>query len=242
LVRSRLQELKPLYDQFVCVRVLHMNDVNLNVFKFDYDLTWITFFLSPDEKIYSRYGGRDPKSADDRLSVEGFKYTMKLALEEHKHSKKEDPPAKPAAAKLQTWQTGQKGCLHCHQVWTKTRVEERANKKFDANSLFVYPIPENVGLTMSVDEGNKVKSVKDGSPAEMAGLKSGDLLEKIHDTKTFSQGDVMTGLHNSPWEGKITVQYRRDGNSEKAELDLPADWKKSDLKWRPSMRFERMPK
>ena len=60
MVRSAYPELKPLYDQFVCVRVLRMNDVDTQLFRFDYDVTWYAFFLSPGERVYGRYGGRDP--------------------------------------------------------------------------------------------------------------------------------------------------------------------------------------
>src|SRR5207244_4517051 len=140
------------------------------------------------------------------------------------------------------FQGERRGCMHCHQVWEGLRREERAKGTFDHQSFYVYPLPENVGLTLSVDEGNKVTAVKANSPAAKAGIQAGDILEKVHQTKTFSQGDVMAGLHDSPVEGMIKVQYRRDGQSDTVELELPKDWKKTDLSWRPSMLKEKIPK
>ena len=212
-----------------------MNDVNLRLFRFDYDLTWYTFFLSPGERVYGRYGGRDPKSCDARLSVAGFKNTMKLVLDEHKRSKADDPPPSPVAFRREPFQTNQRGCVHCHQVWEGQRREARANGTFDEQSLFVYPLPENVGLTLSVDEGNRVTAVAPNTPAAKGGLRAGDILETIHRTKIFSQGDVMAALDGAPPVGTITLTYRRAGRATAVELELPKGWKKTDLSWRPSM-------
>jgi serine protease Do len=212
-----------------------MNDVNLRLFQFDYDVTWFSFFLGSDERVYGRYGGRDSKSCDARLSVAGFKHTMKLVLDEHKRSQKEDPPVAPVAFQREVFQISPRSCVHCHQVWEGQRRESRANGTFDEQSLYVYPIPENVGLTLSVDEGNRVAAVKSGTAAAKAGLRAGDILEMVHRTKIFSQGDVMAALHDAPVIGSIKVKYRRDDRRETAELELAKDWKKSDLSWRPSM-------
>ena len=67
---------------------------DLSRFEFDYDLTWFGFFLNADETIYGRYGGRDAKSAERRISLTGLRYAMDKALETHKK-----PPAKRPAGK-----------------------------------------------------------------------------------------------------------------------------------------------
>src|SRR5438552_4228565 len=61
-----------------------MRGVNLDVFDFDFDLTWAAFFLSPDEMVYGRYGGRDARSPDSRLSLAGLRYAMAQALAAHR--------------------------------------------------------------------------------------------------------------------------------------------------------------
>ena len=73
------------------------------------------------------------------------------------------------------------------------------------------------------------------SPAAKAGLWVGDVLEMVHRTKVFSQGDVMAALHEAPPAGKIPLIYRRAGKATAVELEVPKGWKKTDLSWRPSM-------
>ena len=54
--------------------------VDLNVFDFDYDLTWAAFFMNGHENIYGRYGGRDASSADGYLTLAGLKHALREAL------------------------------------------------------------------------------------------------------------------------------------------------------------------
>src|SRR6185369_4313571 len=70
-------------DRFVRVRLTRVQGADLSLFEFDYDLTWAGFFLSADEVVYGRYGGRDATSDDGRLSLAGLKYAAERALERH---------------------------------------------------------------------------------------------------------------------------------------------------------------
>ena len=54
-------------DEFVRVRLIRISGADLNLFDFDYDLTWAAFFLNANEKIYGRFGGRDAGPADAHL-------------------------------------------------------------------------------------------------------------------------------------------------------------------------------
>jgi len=45
-------------DQFVCVRLVQANGLDLELFQFDYDLTFSIFFMNGDKTIYGRYGTR----------------------------------------------------------------------------------------------------------------------------------------------------------------------------------------
>ena len=42
------------------VRLTRIDGEDLNLFEFDYDLTFMVFFLSADQKVYARYGSRMP--------------------------------------------------------------------------------------------------------------------------------------------------------------------------------------
>lgn len=217
-----------------------MNEADIRLFQFDWDLTWMGFFMNASDRIYSRYGGRDAQSAEGRLSVAGLKYTMRQVLQHHHHQPTNvtAPPRKPTLP--DDWfEVKGKGCLHCHQVWEGLRRQLRAEGKFAPDMFYVYPLPENVGLQLDVTEGNKVVAVTPNSPAPRAGIQAGDKIDSVHNIKTFAQGDVMWALHNAPTEGKVTVRYVRNGQTHMATLELARGWKRTDLAWRPSMRRER---
>jgi hypothetical protein len=215
-----------------------MNEADIGLFQFDFDLTWMAFFLSANEHIYSRYGGRDGGDPEGRLSIDGFKHTMRLVLAEHRKAPREPSPPSPRQpmTPANMFEVKGKGCLHCHQVWEGIRKDAQKKKTLDPNSLYVYPLPENVGLSVDRDAGNCVTKVEPGSPAARAGILRGDTLERIDTTPILSQGDIMCALHHAPWEGRVPVQYQRNGKSQPGTLILDDGWKRTDLAWRPSMR------
>nr|MDQ3624355.1 thioredoxin family protein [Verrucomicrobiota bacterium] len=49
-------DLAPVLDQFVCVRVINANALDLSLFQFDYDLSFSTMFFNGDGTVYGRYG------------------------------------------------------------------------------------------------------------------------------------------------------------------------------------------
>ena len=54
-------------------------------------------FLDADKRIYARYGGRDARSAESRISKAGLLYTMNQVLKIHRaESGKTPPPEMPA--------------------------------------------------------------------------------------------------------------------------------------------------
>ena len=61
-----------------------MRGVDLDLFDFDYDLTWMAFFLNAEGTVYGRYGGRDAESADSRVSLAGLRYALEAALARHR--------------------------------------------------------------------------------------------------------------------------------------------------------------
>src|SRR5947209_6141499 len=118
-----------LAGQFILVHVENMRGVNLNVFEFDYDLTWAALFLSADERVYGRYGSRDADDAEKRLSLAGLRHAMQVALAIH--HRPPDPPAagvKPSRTVEQypaAKQLTQSACIHCHQAYDFRREARR---------------------------------------------------------------------------------------------------------------------
>ena len=197
-----------------------MRGVNLALFDFDYDLTWAAFFLNAREKVYGRYGGRDADSAEGQVSLEGLRYAMQSALATHRR----DPDARPASPlgrrtveqfrSIARLPSG--SCVHCHQVYDLRREDRQADGSWRLDDVWVYPRPENVGLTLDVDQGDRVQCVTGGSPAERAGLRAGDVLASVNGLPVASIADVQYGLHRAPLRREIAVVWSRDGTRQSA--------------------------
>jgi S1-C subfamily serine protease len=99
----------------------------------------------------------------------------------------------------------------------------------------VYPLPENVGLTLDVDAGDRVKAVVPGSAAGRAGIRAGDRLARLNGYPVASFGDASYALHKAPARGAIPVTWTRGGREHSAELEVADGWRKTNLTWRPSM-------
>ena len=69
--------------------------VDLNLFEFDYDLTWSAFFMNHHGHIYGRYGTRKEVAAESMMSETGLKVVMQKVLDAHAA----DPDKKPTAKK-----------------------------------------------------------------------------------------------------------------------------------------------
>src|SRR5262245_30827775 len=155
-----------------------MREVNLDLFDFDYDLTWMGFFVDPEWRILGRYGGRDADSAEGRVSLAGLAHAMKRAVEKHRAGKVGPAPKLDRPRTVMDFAAAkdlpEKSCVRCHDVYDVRRQTLQSQKKWSIEELWVYPLPENVGLTLSVDEGDRVERVKDGSAAAKAGLRKGD--------------------------------------------------------------------
>ena len=110
--------------------------------------------------MYGRYGGRDASGADGRLSLAGFKYAMTSALAAHQRSVGEKaPPRAEKPLRVEDYPAAQRTrgeCIHCHQVAEFRRAQQKSLGTWKRDGLWVYPLPENVGITMDVDRGDRV--------------------------------------------------------------------------------------
>jgi S1-C subfamily serine protease len=135
----------------------------------------------------------------------------------------------PAAARFK------QGCIHCHNVNEFRRADAQARGRWDRDALWVYPLPENVGLTLDVDAGDRVKAVRPGSAADRAGLKPGDTITALAGHPVASFADASYALHKAPARGPIPVTWVRDGRERSADLAVADGWRKTNVTWRPSM-------
>jgi membrane-associated protease RseP (regulator of RpoE activity) len=223
----------------VLVRLTRISGIDLRLFDFDHDLNFYVFFLGPDEHVYGRYGGRDGKSAEGRLSMAGLRHAMKQALAAHalKRIPLRERKGKPVLAEEfpEAKRLKPGTCIHCHQINEFRRAELKKAGRWSRDLVWRYPFPENVGLTLSVDQGDLVRAVARGSAAEKAGLQPGDVLKTVHATPVSSLADVQFALDRAPASGKVRITWQRGETKHEAALTLPGGWKRTNITWRPSL-------
>jgi len=97
------------------------------------------------------------------------------------------------------------------------------------------PQPENVGLWIDPESGNRLRQVPVDSPAARAGLRPGDVLLRVNGRRIASFADVQMALHELPSPAETRVVWNRQGEECSATLKLPDGWRQSDIAWRAFM-------
>lgn len=226
------------------VRIVNMRGVDLNVFDFDFDLTWAGLFMNAEGYTYGRYGSRDEGPAESGLSLAGLKYAMQQALAAYRDNPDRKPEVKFAAnrglpTRVEKYpavsRVKEDACLHCHQVNNFQHDFFWSKNDWSKDRMWAFPPPKNVGLELDVDRGDKVETVREGSPAARAGLQSGDILQSLNDVPVASVADAQYALNFSPKSGSIPVAWTRGGREHSGKLQLQDGWRESDISWRASM-------
>jgi serine protease Do len=240
-------------DKFVCVRVVQGWGIDLSIFQFDYELTWAVFLMNADKTIYGRYGSRsDHKDTTKDVSIDGLKKAMEGALELHKGypGNKNDlagktgpkpafatpeaipeisgkPFAKPADGT-------RAGCIHCHQATTPDPWTLRKSKQpIPDKTLWPYPMPNDLGLTLDPKDRATVTAVAKGTAAEKAGFKTGDKISRMEGQPILSIADVQWVLQNAKEPGSVKAEVDRGGQKTDLTMTLAAGWRHAnDFSWR----------
>src|SRR5262245_1343489 len=163
---------------------------------------------------------------------------MEKALARHEQGAKAPPPrGKPVRAEEYKAARMRRGneCIHCHQVNEFRRADAKAAGTWSRDDLWVYPLPENVGLTLELDRGDTIQSVRPGSPAAKVGIKARDIVEKLNGYSIASNADVQYALHKAPKSGTIPVKWRSGTNEMEGALAVTDGWRKTNLTWRSSL-------
>jgi hypothetical protein len=247
-------ELTPLLDQFVCVRVINANALDLSLFQFDYDLSFSTLFFNADGTVYGRYGSwTHQKNAKDKTTA-GFKRALEAALALHRGYPANQPalagkqgaplpfkdplelPELAGKYKRELDWSGKvvQSCVHCHQIGDAIRAHYRSQKQpIPAEWVYPWPTPETLGLHLAPDHVARVESVAAGSSAARAGLRPGDEIVSLAGQPLVSIADVSWALHRAPDTGALPARVKRDGVETALTLSLPADWRyQSDISHR----------
>lgn len=245
-------------DEFVCLRIIQMNGVDLSLFQFDYDMSFAVFFMNADETVYGRYGTRSdrPDDADRHISMAGLKASMEAALSLHRHHPevsselkgKRGPAPRYARAelypelkhytpKVNYQNETAKSCIHCHQVHNSQRQGLRdARLSIPDEILYLYPMPTVIGVEIDSKTRATVSKVIPGSSASTAGLKAGDELMTVKGQPLISQADLQWILQQQdPAGGTLPMKVRRGSEILFLAVELQDGWRnQTDFGWRVS--------
>ena len=224
-----------------------MNGVDLNAFRFDYDLTWMAFFQNENGRTYMRYGGRDDRDSESYLTQKSLVAAMEKTLELHQSGTvKKESKYEPVSNQVQTPEQlvelpkmlakRKESCIHCHDV-KNAKLRELYNKnELKKYYVYTYPSPARIGVTLNSDDQTKVEVVREGSSASRAGLMVGDRIRTVNQHPVYTFGDFSRVLELAESPGKIQVSVDRLGQSKNFSLSLSNNWKQSpDASWRPSV-------
>jgi serine protease Do len=230
-----------------------MRGIDLETFRFDFDLTFYVLLMNADGTVYHRYGGRDETDAMAWLSMPSFVRFLNQGLATHEEHQPR-PPARSAEEtapftldSLPVWRDkvaererrGQPvDCYHCHFVFDADREQRMADGTWSRDLIWRWPPPGRVGLTLNPEQPESVQDVRRGSPAAVAGLRAGDRLLRVGEQRILSHADLSWVLEDTPAEGaRLAVAYEREGRSATTNLELAAGWREGtplEFSWRPS--------
>jgi len=225
----------------VLLKLGNMRGLDLNLFDFDYDLTWAALMFDDQGRVLGRFGGRDAETPGKYHSLPGLRYSLEQAWERFQRGAAL-PKVRVAAPnkKIEDYAGAQrftaKACFHCHNVAEFRREEKQAAGTWRKDEIWVFPEPATLGWTLELDQGNKLRDVRLNSAAAKTGLKPGDALSSIHGYATASIADVQYALHHAPAKGTIEVHWQRGGKEMRGEIALPDGWRHTDLSWRWSLK------
>lgn len=241
-------ELTPLMDQFVRVRLINANSLDLSLFQFDYDLSFSVLFLNADRTIYGRYGSWEHQQDAQNRATASLRTALAKVLDLHADfpanretlaGKRGDPMAYrtpvdlPEIKKMAKygpeldWSGKVVGsCVHCHQIGDAVRLEIReSGEAMPWKWLFPYPTAGSLGITLGEDPVTSIAAVEEGSPAAQGGLRVGDEITGLDGQPLISLADLSWALHSFPEEGTLPVAVKRDGESLYLTVDLPQGWR-----------------
>jgi len=251
------QHLKPLMDQFVRVRLISTNGLDLSLFQYDYDQSFAVFLLNADKTVYGRFGTRSHHTLwSEDVSIEALSKAMQGALKLHanydtikaslkgKQGKKPDvasPEKYPMLvgkyrSKINEKKDIVKSCIHCHQIGDAQRdLYLRNQNPIPEQILFQYPHPKILGLILDPKQKAVVKNVQPDSIAAQAFFQKGDEILSIEGQPLLSIADVQWVLHHASEKDQLQAVIDRRGKQRNLMIDLPTGWKqKDDLSWRVS--------
>src|SRR5690606_28627051 len=129
--------------------------------------------------------------------------------------------------------TTRSNCIHCHNIHDAQNFAAKEAGTFSIESLYRYPLPDNMGLSIDARDGLRIAKVLPDSPAAKGGLKAGEQITHINGQVMTSIADMQWALNPLPNDDcPVTVTGSDTGQH---TIRLSRGWKTSDFSWRGSM-------
>ena len=224
-----------------------MNGVNINLFQFERDLTWMAFFMDSKDRFYARYGGREDAAAESHLTKDSLVRVMKQVLELHRTGQVQKSRYEPGREPIRTPESiptmkammaprKENQCIHCHDVKVAELKHLQQLGRFTRDLVFTYPAPSAIGVQVDSDIQNRVSAVTANSPAHQAGVREGDTLLSADGQRILSFADFTRVLELTSVESVLPLEIQRGNQTLHASVKLSGSWRRTqDPSWRESL-------
>lgn len=233
-----------LSTHYVPVRLHSLKDADLNTLRFDYDLTLAGLVVDGrDRTVLARWGVGGDAPMSDRYNVSSLKAMLDAgALVYQKRAPGvSPPPVQTITERYPAFATSRRAgepCYHCHYVHDAALADARTNNTFEKSWLYLFPPPQNIGVTLDPNRGNVVTSVAPDSPAQRARVRPGDVITQVNQTLIYTTADfswALNAISNNATTNHLTLHLVRDNKPlAPVTLTMPPNWKAYDISWRPS--------
>jgi len=229
-------------SQYVCVRIVRMDNVDIALFDRDWNNALYYFVMNADEQIYMRYGGRDSESQDTYLNLDSLELALKQGLELHRRYQKGDlkkterpAPHFPRENPLLVERTiARNQCVECHLIGDFQNLQREQNGTLDKlTQLFRSPDIKALGIHLDIPKGLAVKEVQ--GAAKAAGMKPGDRITALNGTPVWTFADFQYSYDKvNRATSSISLIVDRAGTPVTLAITLPLRWWLTDLRFRQS--------
>lgn len=241
-------------SEYVCVRVVRMDDVDVGLFDRDWNNAIYFFVLNADEQIYMRYGGREAQNPDTYNSLESMRIALEQGLVLHRKylngelPKVERPkPLHPRDMPLLVERTfDRRRCVECHLIGDFQNIQREQDGVLDKLvHLYRSPDIKTIGVQLDVPKGLVVKEARGAVAA--AGMQPGDRIAVWNGVPVWTFGDVQYRYDQVDRRAKsLRIGVERDGKPVELTVELPPQWWWTDLRFRqssvdPRLDFEDRP-